>query len=60
MVVMPELLLELADLRAHLDTDLGVEIGQRLVEEEDIGIEHEGPGEGHALLLTTRELPGIA
>ena len=33
-----ELALQLADLRAHLHAELGVEVGQRLVEQQDVGV----------------------
>ncbi len=55
-----QLLLEPSDLRAHLDPDLGVEVRERLVEEQDVGVEHEGAGQGHPLLLAARELAGVA
>ena len=35
---------------------LGVEIGQRLVEQQDVGLDHERPRERHALLLPARQL----
>ncbi len=54
-----ELLLQLADLRAHLDADLGVEIGQRLVEQQDLRVQHQRAGERHTLLLAARQLPRI-
>ena len=51
-----QLLLQLADLDAHLLPQLGVEIGQRLVEQQDVGLDHERAGERHALLLPARQL----
>jgi hypothetical protein len=38
---------------------LGIERGGRLVEEHHLGVHGEGPGDGHALLLPTRELLGM-
>ena len=57
---MPQLLLQPADLRAHLHPDLGVEIGQRLVEQQDVGVQHQRAGQRHPLLLAARELARIA
>ena len=54
-----ELLLELADLRPHLHADLGVEIGERLVEQQHLRIQHERTRQRHALLLPARQLAGI-
>ena len=55
-----ELLLELADLGAHLHADLRVEVRERLVEQQDVRVEHERPRQRHALLLTARELSRVA
>ena len=48
------------DLRAHLHPQLGVEVGERLVEEEDLGPAHDGAAHGHALALAAGELLGLA
>ena len=53
-----EALLELADVLAHPAAELGVEVRQRLVEAEHLGLEHERPGDGDPLLLAARELGG--
>ena len=42
------------------DPDLGVEGRQRLVQQEDLGLDRQGPGERHALLLAARQLPRVA
>jgi hypothetical protein len=42
-----QVLLDLAQLRAQAQADLGVEGGQRLVEEQDLGLASEGAGQGH-------------
>lgn len=39
------------DLGAHRHPKLGIQIGQRLVEEKDPGLAHDGPADGHALAL---------
>ena len=52
--------LEADDLGAHLDAQLGVEVGQGLVHEEGPGVAHDGATHGHALALTAREMAGLA
>src|SRR5580658_2348195 len=49
-----------ADLEAHLLAQTGIEIGERLVEEQDLGLDHESAGERHALLLPAGDVGGIA
>ena len=44
------------DLGAHIDAKLGVEIGERLVEQEEARISHQRPAHRHALPLTARKL----
>ncbi len=44
------------ELGPHADAQLGVEVGERLVEEIDVGPAHERPGEGDALPLAAGEL----
>ena len=53
-------LLQAADLQAHAHSQLGVEVGQRLVEQEHFGAHHHGAGERHPLLLAAGELVGSA
>ncbi|EAU68781.1 conserved hypothetical protein [Stigmatella aurantiaca DW4/3-1] len=53
-------LLELFDLRAHGHAQLGVQVGQRLVEEEHGRLAHDGAAQGHALALATGQLFGLA
>ena len=48
------------DLLAELAADLGVERGQRLVEEQHARLDREGAGERDALLLAARHLVRIA
>ena len=55
-----EPLIELLDLGAHLDPQLGVEIGKRLVEQEQRGIAYQRPSHGDALALAARKLGGLA
>ena len=47
--------LQLADFDAHVDAQLGVEIGQRLIEHQQRRLDHQGPRQRHALLLPTRQ-----
>ena len=54
------LLVHLLDLGAHLHAQLGVEVGKRLVEQEHLGIAHDGAAHGDALALAARELLGLA
>ena len=51
----PEPLVQLLDLRAHLHPQLGVEIAERLVEQEDLRVAHDGPAHGDALALSFKE-----
>jgi hypothetical protein len=39
------------DLGAHVDAQLGVEVRQRLVEQEDLGLADDGAAHGDALAL---------
>ena len=54
------LLVHLLDLGAHLHPELGVEVRQRLVEQEHLGIAHDGAAHGDALALAAGELLGLA
>ncbi len=53
-----ELAMDAADLRPRLDAQLGVEIRQRLVHEDQRRLDDDGAGDGHALLLAAGELSG--
>ena len=48
--------LQRLDLGAHALPQLGVEIGQRLVEQQDRRLDHERAGERHTLQLAARQL----
>ena len=48
---------ELDDLSAHLVTELGVEVGQRLVHQQDLRIADDGAADGDALALAGRTGP---
>jgi hypothetical protein len=51
---------QLYEFGAHLDAELGVEVGEGLVEEEDFGIADDGAADGDALALAAREGFGTA
>ncbi len=55
-----ELVLELRDLGPHLDSQLGVEVRERLVHEEDLRVADDRPAHRDPLLLASRKLPGLA
>jgi len=55
-----EALVEALELDAHLHAQLGVEVGERLVEEEDWRVPHDGPAHGDALALAAGELARLA
>ena len=52
--------LQLGELGPRLRAELGVEVRQRLVHQEDLGSGHDGPGQRHALALPTRQGRGLA
>ena len=53
-------LLQLADLLAHVAAQLGVEIGQRLVEQQHLRLQHDGARHRDALLLAAGQFAGQA
>ena len=54
------LLVEALELRPHVDAQPGVQVGQGLVQQQELGAGGDGPGDGHPLLLASGELVGIA
>ena len=56
----PELVVQAADLEAHLLAQVGVEVRQRLVEQQHLGLDDDGARERHALLLAAGQLGRIA
>ena len=52
--------LQLGDLCTRRHTELGVEVRQRFVHEEDLRIAHDRPAHRHTLPLATGELLGLA
>ena len=55
-----ELVVQAADLEAHLLAQVGVEVGQRLVEQQHLRLDHQRARQRHALLLAAGQLAGIA
>ena len=53
-------LVQVLDLGAHRDAQLGVEVRQRLVEQEHLRVAHDRAAHRHALALAARELARIA
>ena len=53
-------LLQGPDLFAHLAAQAGIEVGQGLIKQQHIRLQHQGAGQGHALLLAARQLAGQA
>ena len=48
-----------ADFRAHLQAQLGVEIGQRFVQQQALRLDDQGAGQRDALLLAAGQLVGL-
>lgn len=55
-----DLLPELDDLRPHLVTELGVQVGEGFVHEEHFRLPDDGPADGNALALAAGEGLGLA
>ena len=56
----PESALQPEDLGPHLTAQLGVEVAQRLVEQERVGLAHDRPAHRHPLALAAGEIGGLA
>ena len=55
-----ELVLQVVEQVDDAGLNRHVEGGDRLVEDQQLGLEHEGPGDADALALAARELVGVA
>ena len=53
-------LMQPAQFYAHLVAEIGVEVGERFVEEEHAGFAHDGASHGHSLALAAGKLAGHA
>ena len=49
-----KIMVKLRDLKPHLDAQLGIQIRQRLVEQENLRLANNRPADRHALALPTR------
>ncbi len=56
----PETAMQVDQLESGLRSELRVQVGQRLVHQEHLGLAHDGPGQGHPLALPTGQLAGLA
>ncbi len=56
----PQATVELADLGPHGNPQLGVQVGERLVEQKHLGLADDRPSDRDALPLPARELLGFA
>ena len=54
-----DLLTQLDDLGAHLVAELGVQVGQRLVHEEHLGLTHDSTADGNTLALAAGQSLGL-
>ena len=52
--------MQLGDFDPHLNAQRGVEVRQRLVEQEDLRVAHDGAADGDALALAAGKLAGLA
>ncbi len=55
-----QVVVQLLQLAAQFGAQLGIEVGQRLVEQEDLGLAHQRAADRHALALAARELRRLA
>ncbi len=51
--------LQLFDLEAHLLPQLGIQVGERLVQQQNLGTIDQSPGQSHPLLLPAGELARV-
>ena len=55
-----QFVVEALDLDPHLAAELGVQVGQGLVEQEDVGLADNGAAHGNSLALAAAQLAGFA
>ena len=55
----PEFLLEALDFKTHAFPEFGIQVGQRFIQQHDLGISNDGPGQGNPLLLSSGKITGI-
>ena len=54
-----KLALQLLDLKAHGLPELGIQVGQRLIQQHDLGLGDNGPGQSNTLLLAAGQVRGV-
>ena len=50
---------QLLDFGTHLGTQFCVQVAERFVEQEHLGVAHDGPAHRHPLALTAGQMPGV-
>jgi hypothetical protein len=55
-----QVVVQLADLGAHLHAQLGVQVAERLIEQEALRVPHDGAPQGNALPLPAGQRLGLA
>ncbi len=55
-----KILLNLLDFKAHALPELGVQVAEGLIQQQQLGLRHQGAAQGHPLLLPARKLAGDA
>ena len=53
-----DIVLKLGQFKLHLCAQLGIQCGQRLIQQQDLGAHYKPTGQCHALPLTAGELIG--
>ena len=59
MKVVLQALMQLGDLSSHLNAQLGVQVGQRLVQQEDLGLTDDGAAQSNTLTLAAGQSLGL-
>ncbi|MNI17654.1 hypothetical protein D3C73_710330 [compost metagenome] len=55
-----DLTLDAADLELHLFAQIGVEVGQRFIEQQHRWLDHQSPSQSYTLALAAGQLPWVA
>ena len=56
----PHFALDLPQFKLHFFTQFGVQVGQRLVQQQHWRLNHQSASQSHPLALSAREFPGVA
>ena len=54
------LLADAPDFATHLNPQFGIQVAQRLVQQQEVGADHQSPGQRNPLLLTAGECIGLS